>query len=360
MSRNWLLVGVPIAIALWWVEADPIVVFAVSTAALVPLAGLTEQATDSLATYLGPTWGGLLNASMGNAPEIIIGLFALRQGLVKVVKASLVGSIIGNLLFAMGISMFAGGLRHGTQKFNQNVAKTHGALLMMAAAGLIIPAVFHFSRSGTTREISAEIAITLFAVYIASLIYTAVTSRPVLSAEAVRVEVEGGPAPQGGEVGWSRRKALGVLAGASVGLAITSEILTEAIEPTSRGLGLTPAFTGVFLLALVGNLAETFNAVAFARRDKMDLSLGLSMGASLQVALVVAPLLVFFGYALGRDMDLLFTRFEIVAIVIAVLITRHLTMDGQSTWLEGLMLVAIYVMLGIGFYNLPPEGAAGP
>jgi Ca2+:H+ antiporter len=332
-------------------------VFAVSTAALVPLAGLTGQATEALASYMGPTWGGLLNASLGNAPEIIIGFFALRQGLVKVVKASLVGSIIGNLLFALGISMFVGGVRHGTQKFNQAVAKTNGALLMMAAAGLIIPAVFHFSRSGATREISLEIALTLFAVYGASLVYTVVTSKPVLSTEAVRVEVEHRLAPEGGEVGWGRRKAMGILAGSTVGLAIMSEILTEAIEPTSRGLGLTPAFTGVFLLALVGNLAETANAVGFARRDKMDLSLGLSMGSSLQVALVVAPLLVFFGYALGRDMDLLFTRFEIVAIIFAVLITRHLTMDGQSTWLEGLMLVAIYVMLGVGFYYLPAEAA---
>ncbi len=355
MSRNWLLACVPIAIALWWVGADPIAVFAVSTAALVPLAGLAGQATEALATYMGPAWGGLLNASLGNAPEIIIGFFALRQGLVKVVKASLVGSIIGNLLLALGISMFAGGIRHGTQKFNPNVAKINGALLMMAAAGLIIPAVFHFSRSGTTREISLEIALTLFAVYGASLVYTVVTSKPVLSAEAVRVEVEHRPAPEGGEGRWSRAKALAVLAASAVALAIMSEILTEAIEPTSRGLGLTPAFTGVFLLALVGNLAETANAVRFARRDKMDLSLGLSMGSSLQVALVVAPLLVFFGYALGRDMDLLFTRFEIVAIIFAVLITRHLTMDGQSTWLEGLMLVAIYVMLGIGFYYLPPE-----
>ncbi len=355
MSRNWLLVCVPIAIALAWSGAPPLAVFAVSTAALVPLAGVTGQATEALATYMGPTWGALLNASLGNAPEIIIGFFALRQGLVTVVKASLVGSIIGNLLFALGISMFAGGIRHGTQRFDQNVAKTNGALMMMAAAGLIIPAVFHFSRSGTTREISLEIAITLFSVYVASLVYTVVTSKPVMGADAVRVEVEHRPAPEGGEEGWSRQKAIGVLAVAAVALAIMSEILTDALGPASRGLGLTPAFTGVFLLALVGNLAETSNALAFARRDKMDLSLGLTMGASLQVALVVAPLLVFFGYALGQDMDLLFTKFEIVAIIFAVLITRHLTMDGQSTWLEGLMLVAIYVMLGIGFYNLPPE-----
>jgi Ca2+:H+ antiporter len=304
---------------------------------------------------MGPTWGGLLNASLGNAPEIIIGFFALKHGLVKVVKASLVGSIIGNLLLALGMSMFLGGIRHGSQKFNRAVAKTNGALLMMAAAGLIIPAVFHFSRSGATREISVEIAITLFAVYVASLVYTVVTSEPVMSTDAVRVRVEHRPAPEGGDDRWSRRKAMGILTASTIALAIMSEILTDAVEPTSRGLGLTPAFTGVFLLAMVGNLAETANAVGFARRNKMDLSLGLSMGSSLQVALVVAPLLVFFGYALGRDMDLLFTRFEIVAIIFAVLITRHLTMDGRSTWLEGLMLVAIYVMLGIGFYYLPPE-----
>jgi Ca2+:H+ antiporter len=350
---NWLLVFIPVAIALRAFGANPIVVFAVSALSLIPLASLTENATDALASYLGPTWGGLLSASLGNAPEIIIGFFALRQGLVSVVKASLAGSIVNNLLFALGVSMFLGGLKHGTQRFNQAVAGMNGSLLLLTAAGLVIPAVFYFSSPRVTREISLEIAVILFAVYLASLIYTLVTRKAVISKEAVRVEVEKCPDVEGGAAGWSRNKALVVLAVVALGLAIMSEILTDALSPASESLHLTPMFSGVFLLALVGNASQIFNAVSFARADKMDLSLGVTVGSSIQVALVVAPVLVFFSYLLGQDMNLLFSRFEIVAIVMAVFVTRQLTSDGQSNWLEGLMLVAVYLMLGFGFFYLP-------
>jgi Ca2+:H+ antiporter len=360
MKLNWLLGFIPVAIALSWYGANPIVVFASSALALVPLAGLTEDATDALASYVGPTWGGLLSASLGNAPEIIIGAFALRQGLVDVVKASLAGSIIGNLLLALGVSMFAGGLRHGTQKFNQVVAGMNGGLLLLSATGLIIPAVFHFSPARVTREISLEISVVLFAVYLASVVYTLVTSKPAMGKEAVKAEIEAGPEPAGGERGWSRNKALAILTAVTVGLAAMSEILTEALDPATKSLSLTPMFSGVFLLALLGNVAQIFNGVGFARSDKMDLTLGVTVGSSIQVALVVAPVLVFFGYLLGREMDLLFTRFEIVAIVIAVLLTRVLTVDGRSDWLEGLMLVAVYLMLGFGFFYLPPGAAGSP
>jgi Ca2+:H+ antiporter len=358
MRLNWLLVFIPVAIALAWYRAHPIVVFATSALALVPLAGLTEDATDALASYLGPTWGALLSASLGNAPEIIIGFFALRQGLVSVVKASLAGSIVGNLLFALGASMVAGGLRHGTQRFNESVAGMNASLLLLTATGLVIPAVFHFSSPRVTREISLEISVVLFAVYLASLVYTLMTRKPAIGKQAVRAEIEPGPEPAGGEKGWGRNKALAVLAAVTVALAVMSEVLTDAIEPASTALGLTPMFAGVFLLALVGNVAQVFNAVSFARSDKMDLALGVTVGSSIQVALVVAPVLVAFGYLLGQDMDLLFTRFEIVAIILAALLTRELTVDGRSNWLEGLMLVAVYLMLGFGFFYLP-AGPAG-
>lgn len=356
MNLNWLLIFIPLALGLRWYGADPILVFGASALALVPLAGLTEDATDALATYLGPTWGGLLSASLGNAPEIIIGFFALRQGLVNVVKSSLSGSIIGNLLFALGLSMVGGGLRHGTQKFDRQVAGMNGALLTLAAAGLIVPAVFHHSSAAATREISVEISVVLFAVYLGSLVYTLATSRPAMGKEAVKAEVEPRPEPPGGEAGWSRNKALVILAVVTVLLAVMSEVLTDAIEPASRSLGLTPVFAGVFLLALVGNVAQVFNAVSFARADKMDLSLGVTVGSSIQVALVVAPVLVCCGVLLGQPMDLLFSRFEIVALGLSVLITREIIGDGQSNWLEGLMLVGVYLMLGIGFFYLP----AGP
>lgn len=353
MKRNWLLAFIPLALGLWWFRIAPIIVFTTSALALVPLASLTEDATDALASYIGPTWGGLLSASLGNAPEIIIGFFALRQGLVSVVKASLAGSIIGNLLLALGLSMFAGGLRHGTQSFSKVVAGMNGGLLSLTATGLIIPAVFHFSSPVVTREISLEISAVLFMVYLASLVYTIATNKPVIGMEAVKLEVEGQPEPAGGERGWSWKKALGVLIAVTLGLAVMSEVLTDAIEPTSVILGFTPMFAGVFLLATVGNAAQIVNSVNYARGNKMDLSLGVTVGSSVQVALVVAPVLVFSGLLLGQEMDLLFSGFEIVAIVLAVLVTRHLIFDGQSNWLEGLMLVAVYLMLGFGFYYLP-------
>jgi Ca2+:H+ antiporter len=357
MSKlNWLLLFIPVSIALRRFGADPILIFAASALALIPLAGLTEDATDALASYLGQTWGGLLSASLGNAPEIIIGFFALREGLVDIVKASLIGSILGNLLLTLGLSMFVGGVRHGIQRFNEQVAGMNGALLMMTATALIIPAVFRFTSQDDTREISLEISVILFLAYIASLVYTIVTSKPIIGKEAVRVEKKEPIEPLGGEKGWSRNKALFILLAVTIGLAVMSEILTDAIEPASRKMGLTPLFAGVFLLATVGNVAQLFNAVSFARSNKMDLSLGVTVGSSIQVALVVTPVLVFSSYFLGQEkMNLLFSHFEIVAVILAVIVTRELIFDGRSNWLEGIMLIAVYLMLGFGFYYLPPN-----
>jgi Ca2+:H+ antiporter len=315
------------------------------------------EATDALAAFVGPTWGGLLSASLGNAPEIIIGFFALRQGLVTVVKSSLVGSIIGNLLFGLGLSMIFGGVRHGTQRFDLGVANTNSGLLLLAASGLIIPAVFYHTSSQVTHAISVQIAAVLFAVYLGSLLFTLITSSPALGKEKVQAEVPGCSEPKERETGWGRNKSFVVLAIVTIALAFMSEILTDAIEPASRSLGLTPVFAGVFLLALVGNVAELFNAVSFARVDKMDLSLGVTVGAAIQVALVVAPVLVFSGTLVGHPMDLVFTRFEIVAMLLSVVLTKQLIFNGKSNWLEGLMLVGVYVMLAIGFFYLPSHPA---
>jgi Ca2+:H+ antiporter len=355
MKLNWLLVFIPVALALHRYGANPIMVFAASALALVPLAALMGEATDALADFVGPTWGGLLSASLGNAPEIIIGFFALRQGLVTVVKSSLVGSIIGNLLFGLGLSMIVGGARHGTQTFDLGVANTNSGLLMLTASGLIIPAVFYHTSANVTRAISVEIAVALFVVYAGSLLFTLLTSRPALGKEKVKAEVPGATEPTGREAGWGRNKAIVILAIVTIALAFMSEILTDAIEPASQRLGLTPVFAGVFLLALVGNVAELFNAVSFARMDKMDLALGVTVGASIQVALVVAPVLVFLGALVSQPMDLVFTRFEIVALGLAVVLAKQLIFNGKSNWLEGLMLVGVYFMLGVGFFNLPAE-----
>ena len=296
---NWLLTFIPVAIGLSWYEASPTVVFATSALALVPLAKLMGDATDALAEFVGSTWGGLLSATLGNAPEIIIGYFALRQGLVTVVKSSLVGSIVGNLLFGLGLSMFFGGIKHKTQEFDERVANMNVGLMMLTGAGLIIPAVFYHTSSEVGRSISVQIAVVLFLVYLGSLLYTLLTSSPAMGKQKVKAEVPAASAPTGEETGWSRNKAIGILAVVTVFLAIMSEFLTGAIEPASKSMGLTPVFAGVFLLALVGNIAEMFASLSFARMNKMDLALGVTVGASIQVALLVAPVLVFISVLIG-------------------------------------------------------------
>lgn len=350
---NLLLVFIPIAIGLNWFQANPVVIFACSALALLPLAALMGDATEALSSYMGATYGGLLNASLGNAPEIIIGFFALRQGLVGIVKASITGSIIGNLLLGLGLSMFVGGLKNGLQTFNVSVAKMNSGLLTLAALGLMIPAVFDSSSRGEARAISPHIATVLFFLYLSSLVYTIVTNRPVMGLEAVELETGQRPEVEQGEKQWSKWKALGILAVVALALAFMSEILTNAIEPAAKLVGLTPVFAGVFLLAAVGNAAEIINSVRFARKGQMDLAIGVTVGASIQVALVVAPVLVFAGRLLHQPMDLLFSGFELTAIALSVYITRNLTVDGESNWLEGLMLLAVYAMLGVGFFFLP-------
>jgi Ca2+:H+ antiporter len=358
MSFNWLLVFIPIGIGLNWIGASPILVFLASALAIVPLAGLMGDATEVLAGYLGPTLGGLLNATLGNAPEIIISSFALHAGLVSMVKSSLTGSIIGNLLFGLGAAFFAGGIKHRpTQKFDPQAARQSSALLTLASFGLIIPAVTLYSTKAS-REISQEIALVLFLVYLASLVAILLSQKAVMGKEGVKASLkEKGERPDEvsaePEVRWSRNQALGILAAVTIGLAIMSEILTGALEPASEKMNLTPLFAGVFLLALVGNAAELAAAVRFARKDQMDLCVGVTVGASVQVGLLVAPVLVFLGIIMGRDMNLVFSPLELIAIVMAIYLTRNLTYDGESNWLEGLVLVAVYLMFGVGFYYHP-------
>jgi Ca2+:H+ antiporter len=365
MSLNWLLVFLPLGIGLNWFGASPILVFLSSALAIVPLAGLMGDATEALAIYLGPTVGGLLNATLGNAPEIIISGFALHAGLVDMVKSSLTGSIIGNLLFGLGMAFLAGGIKHHrSQQFDPHAARLNTALLTLASFGLIIPAATQFS-AAASRSISLHVAILLFLVYMASLAAIFVTRKPVLGKEGVKAnlrEKEERPdeATEGPGPGWSKSKALGILAAVTVALAIMSEILTGALEPASESLGLSPLFAGVFLLALVGNAAELVNAMRFARKDQMDLCVGITVGASTQVGLLVAPVLVFLGVIMGQRMDLIFSPLELISIVMAIYLTRNLTYDGESSWLEGLMLVAVYLMFGVGFFYLPKTEPPNP
>jgi Ca2+:H+ antiporter len=364
MKLNWLLVFIPVAIVLDRMGANSILVFLTAALAIVPLAGLMGDATEALAEYLGPTLGSLLNATLGNAPEIIIALFALHRGLIDVVKASITGSIVGNLLFGLGASMVAGGIKvRRDQKFDSNVAHMNGALLTLAAFGLVIPAIYRnskFAQAEPSREVSLEISAILFLVYLASLVFTLVTSKPVVGPAGVKAEKEEAsagrwrPLEEEEKVGWSRNTALVILALVTIALAIMSEVLTGALDPAAEKMHLTPRFAGVFLLAMVGNAAELFNAIRFARKDKMDVAIGITVGASTQVALLVAPVLVFAGFLMGqRDMNLLFSPYEMWAIIMAVYVARNLIYDGSSNWLEGLVLIGLYFMLGIGVFYLP-------
>ena len=342
---KWMLVCIPVALALDWLHAPAWIVFLASAASIVPLASLMEQATESLAHVLGPNVGGLLSASLGNAPEMIISISALLKGLDEIVKASITGSILGNLLFVLGLAMISGGLRRDVQRFNRESASLGSGLLFLAVVALLVPAIFFHSNDAPRREISLEIATILLVVYGLSLVFSLRTHKHLLGERTP--DESGHAAPH-----WSVKRAVAVLAGVTVTIAIISEVLTGSVEETAKLLKLSDAFAGVILLATVGNLAQLINAVRFARKDNMDLAIGITVGSSTQIALFVAPVLVFVGLFTGMSLDLVFSEFEVIALAMAVLIVRNLTHDGESHWMEGVMLVAVYCIFAIGLFFL--------
>jgi Ca2+:H+ antiporter len=348
-----LLVFVPITVLFDLLHAEPLYVFLSASLAIIPVANLMGRATEHLASHLGSGIGGLLNASLGNAAELIIALAALREGLHGVVKASLTGSIMGNILLVLGLSMLAGGLRYERQRFNQTAAGMGASLLLLAAVGLVVPALFHFTASEegvkVERELSLEIAIILFLIYVLSLVFSLKTHRHLYAGEE-------GTVPEHGRRRWSRKKAIMVLTAATVAIAAMSEILVGAVKPAAAQLGMTQIFVGVILVALIGNAAEHSTAVVVAIKNKMDLAIGIAVGSSMQIALLVAPLLVFASYLFGDPLDLIFTPFEVAAVTISVLILGFVSMDGESHWMEGVMLVGVYLMLAVAFYFLPVRG----
>jgi len=347
---DFLLIFVPVTIALEVLRADPLLVFVSSGLAIIPLAGLLGRATEHLTTHVGAGIGAFLNASLGNAAELIIALVAMREGLHDVVKASLTGSIIGNILLVLGVAMFAGGMKYERQKFNQTASGMGASLLLLAAAGLIIPALFHFTAAdrgvAIERELSLTISFVLFAIYVASLLFTLKTHRHLFAGEVHN-------ASDLGEQPWTRGASITVLTVVTCLVALMSEMLVGALEPASHQLGLTQVFVGVILVALVGNAAEHSTAVMVAVKNKMDLAYGIAVGSSLQIALLVAPLLVFASYLFGTPLDLIFTPFEVAAVTISVLIVGFVAIDGESNWMEGVMLVGVYVILAIAFFFLP-------
>jgi Ca2+:H+ antiporter len=354
-SLNWLLVFVPIALMLrfWPGLTNPTALFICSAIAIVPVAGWIGRATEELAARVGAGLGGLLNATFGNAAELIIAGIALSKGLTGVVKASITGSIIGNILLVLGFSMLLGGTRHKEQVFNKAGARTSVVSLSLAAIALIIPTVFHMSaaaspagwRPEVEHQLSLGIAIVLFLTYICVLTFTLKTHKHFfIGCEGeLNEEVEH----------WPRSKAIVILCIATGAVALLSEFLVGTIESVRTSLGVTEVFVGVIVVAIVGNAAEHSTAVVMAMKNKMDLSVGIAIGSSLQIALFVAPVLVFLSYFMGRPMNLEFSPPEIFAVVASVYIIFQISGDGETNWIEGVQLLSVYLILGILFFYLP-------
>jgi len=353
---DFLLLAVPVAVALRYVAAwrNETLLFIVAGIAIVPLAGWMGRATEQLAARSGAGVGGLLNATFGNAAELIIALVALRKGLTGVVKASITGSIIGNLLLVLGASILVGGLRFPKQTFNQTAARVSATSLGLAGIALLIPTIFHAAAAGRsagwTEEIedrlSVAIVIVLFITYFLSLFFHLVTHREIFEGLA--------QAGSGDEALWPLWQSITALAIATAVVAVLSEFLVGSIEAARHALGLTELFVGVVVIALVGNAAEHSTAVWSAWKNKMDLSLGIATGSSLQMALFVTPVLVLASYAFGDSMNLEFSLPEIAAILFSIWIVGKISGDGESNWFEGVQLLSLYVIISLLFYFLPP------
>jgi Ca2+:H+ antiporter len=328
-------------------HADPSLLFIVSAAGILGLAWVVGLSTERLGAISGPQVGGILNATFGNIAELIIAFFALQAGLIEVVKASITGSIIGNLLLVLGASVLLGGLKNGTQRFNQRVAGSNAALLVLAAIGLFIPAVFAATTARPTEghlvEESVLVSLLLIAGYVVSLIFQFTNPAETL----------GGHEPMAGHGGpaWTGRVAVVVLLIAAGLLAVLSEILVGAIEPFVERFGLSQFFVGVILIPTIGNLAEHLVAVQLAFKNKMEFAMAVSFGSSLQVALFVGPVLVLLGLVVGQPMDLVFEPLEVAAVGVAVGISALIAFDGESNWLEGALLTLVYIILAVSFFE---------
>ena len=341
-----MLIFLPVAVMANILHFPPIIVFSLSALAIVPLAKFIGEATEELSVYTGSALGGFLNASFGNATEFIIGIFALRAGLVEVVKASITGAIVGNLLLVLGAAIFVGGLKFKTQKFNKTAAMTSGATLLLAVIALVIPAIFHQTSpeaSGRiTQELSVFVSIFMLIVYFASILFILFTHKHLYTEEVGKLEAK-----------WSKMKSIIILLVATIAVAWMSEILVGSIEPIVKSFGWTELFIGVIFVAIIGNAAEHTSAITMALKNKMDLALQISIGSATQIAMFVAPVLVLISLFFRTPMSLIFNIFELVAIVLSVLIANLITEDGQSNWLEGLQLLMAYAIMGVAFFFHP-------
>jgi len=351
-------VFIPVAIGLELAHASPVLVFGAAALAVIPCAAVMGEATEAIAARTGPGIGGLLNVTFGNAPELIIALFALNKGLQEVVKASIVGSIIGNILLVMGAAMFVGGLPRAKQTFSQTAANAQSAMLMLALAALVFPALFQLIHGGglpsvgeqrvdfgsDLEHLSIGVAVVLLVSYVAGLIFSLKTHRDVFNPYEHETEDEA-------HHRWPVRRAALYLALSAVAVGVMSEVLVGSISEASDDIGLSEFFVGVFIVAIVGNAAEHWVAVLVAAKDKMDLAVNIAIGSSAQIALFVAPVLVLLSFVVGpAPMALVFNGYELGALLFAVLIANLVTQEGESNWFEGVQLIALYAVLGLVFY----------
>ena len=344
---NALLIFAPVALVLELAHGAPLLIFAASALAVVPLSGLLGDATEELAGRTGPRVGALLNATLGNAAELIITTLAIKEGLLELVRASIVGSVIGNLLLVAGAAIIAGGLKHGLQRFETRSAVMNSSLLIMAAFVLALPSFFNYTiepNSANVEWLSLFTAGIIIVMYVLSMVYslTARHAEPIARPSAL---------PHQG----SLRGAVGMLVIATVLIAAMSEFLVGAVEPMVQQLGISELFVGIILVPIIGNVAEHVVAIEVATKNHMDLSMGIALGSSLQVALFVAPLLVFISLLFGHPLTLEFTTFEVAAMLASCFIAAHVAMDGETNWLEGVLLVSLYLVMAAGFYFLPAK-----
>ncbi len=342
-----LLAFVPITFGAQALSVSPIFIFFFSALAIVPLAKYIGEATEELARYTSPAFGGLLNATFGNATELIIGVFALNAGLLEVVKASITGSIIGNLLLVLGMAMVAGGYSRKEQKFNATAAQAASSTLLLAVIALVIPAVFLQTAGSVDAGVLVEhlsliVAVLMILAYVASLVFSLHTHTHLYQEEIARAEAK-----------WGKGKSVLVLMLATIAVAFMSEILVGAIEPLVISFGWTQLFIGVIFVAIVGNATEHYSAITVAMKNRMDLSLQISIGSATQIAMFVAPLLVLISLFFPTSMSLVFNTFELAAIIFSVFIVGAIVQDGESNWFEGTQLLLAYLIMAVAFYFHP-------
>ncbi len=357
MIFTYLLALIPISLLLKFLGAPPLWIFIIAALAIVPLAEWMRRATEHVAARAGSAIGGLLNVTFGNAAELILAIFVLTTGNTHVVKATITGSIVGNSLLGLGLAIVAGSWGRTKQTFPRERAGLLASLLIISVIALLLPALFDYTERGMSapntgaldQDLSLGVAIVLILVYIANLIYTLITHSDVFAGHDEE------PAGEGGPERWSMKKSLLVLVLATVAVAVEAEMVSSALESTASTLGLTEFFLGLIVLPLVGNAAEYFSAIYFARKDKMDLVMSIAVGASIQVALLTAPLLVLISYLVGHPMNLVFANpLELIAIAGVAFAVNSIAQDGETTWFEGVLLIAVYALLGLAFFFVSP------